>query len=72
MISSNDAHSDPGPELIVTPTNVTVEVGDAVLLPCQATGVPHPKLVWHSQKTGKINNDPGEYLALFWHSDTGG
>lgn len=47
-----------GPELIVTPANVTVEVGDAVLLPCQATGAPHPKLVWHSQKTGKINNDP--------------
>lgn len=54
-------HSSPGPELIVMPSNLTVEVGDAVLLPCQATGVPHPKVVWHSQNTGKINNDPGEF-----------
>ncbi|XP_071543142.1 tyrosine-protein kinase transmembrane receptor Ror2-like isoform X2 [Panulirus ornatus] len=39
------------------PSNMTVLLGDPFKLKCRATGVPPPKLIWHSKRTGRIRTD---------------
>ncbi|CAL4093927.1 unnamed protein product, partial [Meganyctiphanes norvegica] len=56
----------PDQEPLIThkPDNVTVVLGNPVNLLCKAEGMPEPKLVWHSRKTGKVYNDKSRGLSI--------
>lgn len=49
--------ADTAPELVEMPSNITVLLGQSATLTCSATGTPHPKLVWHSRRNGKVRTD---------------
>ena len=61
---SKPKYLEPQLELLFAPENTTVNVGDTVVLTCEAAGTPEPRLQWFhdGNSLGEEEEDQMEYI----------